>query len=236
MEKTFLDKIERAKKGDKDALSTLTKENMPLVFSIAKRYFQRRTDQSEDLLQIGAIGLIKAIKNFDASLGYEFSTYAFSLISGEIKRYLRDDSIIRVSRGQKELSQKVKNAMEELLKKGDSPTLCDVAKYLGKDLYEVTEALCATSPVESIFAEKEGDEYTLPVCEESKEEEILLKIATSDAIEKLPAKEKKIIILRYYKSKTQKEIAEVFGISQVQVSRIEKKALSNLKTFLKDAL
>lgn len=224
--------ISLAKDGDRQAKEYIVNNNMGLVWSIVRKFLNRGTE-AEDLFQIGCIGLIKAIEKFDTSFDVRFSTYAVPMIMGEIKRHLRDDGIIKVSRSLKELSIKAKAVMDKLSKElCREPTVKEVAENLQVSVEELVMALDATVMPESINA-KIGDdgkelETTLGY-DEDMEQNVVNKVAIKEALSHLTNRERQIIILRYFKDKTQSQIATQLGISQVQVSRIEKKVLSQMR-------
>lgn len=232
--------IARAKKGDEEAKALLVENNMGLIHCTVKR-FLGRGHESEDLFQVGAIGLIKAIEKFDVSFDVKFSTYAVPMIMGEIKRYIRDDGIIKVSRNIKELSFRAAAAREALRgETGEEPKICDIAKKVGVTPEEIAVAFDATAKPESLYAvsddgSHEGraliDRIENP---EDCEGKIVDKLLISSALKDFPKREQKIIMLRYYRRKTQSQIAKMLGISQVQVSRIEKKVLAQMKEKIKE--
>ena len=224
--------IRRAQEGDKQAKEQLIKENNGLIWSVVKR-FSGRAEQ-EDLYQIGAIGLLKCIEKFDFSYNVKFSTYAVPMIIGEIKRFLRDDGTIKVSRRIKELSFRIKQLQEESIKKGDKElTFSELAEKLETDTDEIILAIESARAVESLFIKTgEQDSQTLLIdqLKASSENDILIEnIALKEALKYLNRKERQIIIMRYYQDRTQTDIAKQLGISQVQVSRIEKKVLQSMK-------
>ena len=224
--------IRRAQEGDKQAKEQLIKENNGLIWSVIRR-FSGRAEQ-EDLYQIGAIGLLKCIEKFDFSYNVKFSTYAVPMIIGEIKRFLRDDGTIKVSRRIKELSFRIKQLQEESIKKGDKElTFSELAEKLETDTDEIILAIESARAVESLFIKTgEQDSQTLLIdqLKASSENDILIEnIALKEALKYLNRKERQIIIMRYYQDKTQTDIAKQLGISQVQVSRIEKKVLQSMK-------
>lgn len=228
--------IMMAKEGDRNAQDILVESNVGLVWSIVRR-FQNRGHETEDLFQIGSIGLIKAIKKFDVTFDVKFSTYAVPMIIGEIKRFLRDDGIIKVSRSLKEVSNKARIAKEAMSKElGRDPTVSEMAVRLGISTEELVMAIEAGYSPESLFNPVgEGDNSTLMLidkldddCNEN-ETDIIDKLALKQVLETLKPREKQIIVLRYFKEKTQVQIAKLLGISQVQVSRIEKKILEDLR-------
>ncbi len=243
--------IERSQKGDKAARERLVEQNLGLVHHIVKRFAGRGHDM-EDLFQIGAIGLMKAIDKFDLRYEVKFSTYAVPLIMGEIKRFLRDDGMIKVSRTLKENGWKAKMAMEKLnAGLGREPLLEEVAQEAGLTSEEVTVALAAGAEVESLYrsvAQPDGSETFLVdkvaygqgngtgACiggsggaEDYEKEELLNHLLVTQLLKALPEREKNLITMRYFQDKTQSEVAACMGISQVQVSRMEKKILLRLR-------
>ncbi|MCI5970851.1 MAG: RNA polymerase sporulation sigma factor SigF [Oscillospiraceae bacterium] len=232
------DLIKRAKEGDKSAESEIVNGNIALVWSVARKFSNRGYDL-EDIFQIGCIGILKAIKNFDLSYNVRFSTYAVPLIMGEIKRFLRDDGIIKVSRRLKEIAQKAKITKEVLEKELNREVkISEIAERIGETPSDLAIALEANVAPESLYKEiNENDKspgYLIDKIAKNTdtEEEILDKISLNEAIKALDEREKKIIILRYFRGKTQSEIAASIGISQVQVSRLEKKILGRLKEMI----
>ena len=224
--------IRRAQEGDKQAKEQLIKENNGLIWSVIRR-FSGRAEQ-EDLYQIGAIGLLKCIEKFDFTYEVKFSTYAIPMIIGEIKRFLRDDGTIKVSRSLKELSFRIRQMQEEAIKKGNKElTISELAEKLETDTDEIILAIESARAVESLFIKTgEQDSQTLLIdqLKASSENDIPIEnIALKEALKYLNRKERQIIIMRYYQDKTQTDIAKQLGISQVQVSRIEKKVLQSMK-------
>ena len=227
--------IERSHQGDKEARDTIFKENAGLIYSVAKRFLGRGVDM-EDLFQIGSIGLLKAVDHFDTSFEVRFSTYAVPMIVGEIKRYLRDDGILKVSRSLKENCFKIYRAREELEKTlGREPGLGEIAEAVGLQEEEVVMSLESGAEVESlhkIIYQGEGNEIALldRITEkENGQEQALEKIFLNEMLGKLEERERQLIRMRYFQDHTQTEIAEELGISQVQVSRMEKKILKKLR-------
>lgn len=200
--------------------------NIPLVHSLANRFRGRGIDY-EELFSAGSLGLVKAYDNFDASRGLCFSTYAVPVILGEIKRLFRDGGAVKMSRSLKELSQKTARARETLMKGGEEPTLSEIAEYLGVSLEDVAEAVRASEPVVSLTAPEEGGEVDVPV--EGAENSLIDKLALRQCLAKLPADDKTLILLRYFRGKTQTETARIMGMSQVQVSRRERRILGELR-------
>ncbi len=225
-----------AKEGDKLAQSYLVEKNIGLVWSLVRR-FQNRGHETEDLFQIGCIGLIKAINKFDTSFDVKFSTYAVPMIIGEIKRFLRDDGIIKVSRSLKEASTKARIAREVMSKElGREPAIGEIAERLDIPVEELAMAVEAVHSPESLFNPVgDGDNSSLMLIDRlndtcnDNEADIIDKIALRQVMDTLEPREKQIIILRYFKEKTQVQIAKMLGISQVQVSRIEKKILESIR-------
>lgn len=230
----LLDLIGLAQKGDENARERLVVENSGLVWSVAKRYFGRGVD-SEDLYQLGCLGFLKAIDGFDLQFGTQFSTYAVPKIAGEIRRFLRDDGAVKVSRSIKERSAAIKMArqrMTGLLNR--EPSLSELAQELDLTVEEIAAAETATAHTESIQRETGEDGFTLEsvLTDGSMEEKLVEIIALKEAISHLAERERLVIDLRYYRGLTQDKTARILGVSQVQISRIEKKALEQLRGFL----
>lgn len=226
--------ILRAQNGDNEAMNTIINENVGLVWNVVKR-FSNRGYELEDLFQIGSMGFVKAIKRFNVEYETKLSTYAVSMIIGEIKRFLRDDGIIKVSRSLKETATKVREIRERFPDKDF--TIEEISEMLSLDKEEIVIALDATSAVESLDRQINDDADSKTVGEsisnEINEYDVLINDMTVKAVlNVLDEKERKIIIYRYYKEMTQSKIAELYGTSQVQVSRIEKKALEKMKQAL----
>lgn len=227
--------IKRSQAGDKEAQEILVKSNIGLVTSVVKK-FLNRGHEYEDLFQIGCIGLIKAINNFDTSFDVKFSTYAVPMILGEIKRFIRDDGIIKVSRSIKETAKKVKFAKEKLAKEyGREATIEEIAKELCITTEEVVLSIDSMTAPEYLYDTIHQDDgaavLLIDKVSEDKDygEEIIDKVALKEVIQNLEPRDRQVIFLRYFKDLTQSQIAEVLGISQVQVSRIEKRVLNYLK-------
>ncbi len=220
--------------GDKAARDRLVEENMGLVWSIVRR-FAGRGCETEDLFQIGSIGLIKAIDKFDTSYDVRFSTYAVPMIAGEIRRFLRDDGMIKVSRSVKEMGIKVSAAREKLAGTlGREPTLEEIAGSVGASREEVAASLEAGAQVESLYAPAGGDDTNLSLLDrlsqESREnEEVLDRMVLKKLLGSLGEKERELIVRRYFYGQTQTKIAGPMGISQVQVSRMEKRILKKMR-------
>lgn len=226
--------IRKAKEGDKQAAETLILENSGLIWSIARRYMGRGVE-TDDLYQLGCLGFLKAIDGFDLEFGTQFSTYAVPKISGEIRRFLRDDGAVKVSRGLKEQSAAIKGMRGKLTSLfGREPTIQEIADQLGLSPEEIAIAETATAATESIQQENGEDGFTLEnvLTDTESEEKLVERIAVRQVVESLPEREKMVIHLRYYHGLTQQRVAKVMNVSQVQVSRIEKKALEKLREFM----
>ena len=232
-----IQKIEKAQSGDKKALEELIEENNGLMWSIVKRFYGRG-HEPEDLYQIGCLGFIKSIKRFNTDFEVKLSTYAVPYMIGEIKRYIRDDGPVKVSRSIKDLGIKIRELQREKInKQGKEPKIQEIAKELNVDLDDVILAMEATNSVESIegtkhINNKDGKSICLldTLSTEKNEEELITnKLAIGQLIKDLKDREKEIILLRYYKEKTQAQVAKILGISQVQVSRLERKILENMR-------
>jgi len=225
--------IIKAQENDKEAMDKIVQDNIGLIWSIVKR-FNGRGHDVEDLYQIGTMGFIKAIKRFDTEFEVKLSTYAVPYILGEIKRYIRDDGLIKISRSIKELGIKIKEIQREHLNKfGREININKIAEELEISKEEVAVAIDAMNPVDSIYSgnsEEEGLTILDKISNNKDEAEtIAIKMSLKDLISKLDNKDKEIIVLRYYKEKTQTQVAKILGISQVQVSRAEKKILNSMK-------
>ena len=228
--------LQRSKEGDSGSRQELIYGNLRLVLSIIQR-FTNRKENLDDLFQVGCIGLCKAVDNFNVELDVKFSTYAVPMIIGEIRRYLRDNNSIRISRSVRDLAYKALQAREELTKeKAEDPTIEAIAERLGEKKEVVVRALEAiVEPIslyEPVFTEGGDSIYVLDqISDSSSSDEIWLEnIVLREAMKRLSAREQKIIYMRYYMNKTQMEIASEIGISQAQVSRLEKAALKQMKT------
>ena len=222
--------IARAQDGDSSAADSLCRENLRLVQSIAARFTGRGAELC-DLVQIGSMGLVKAISGFDLSRGLKFSTYAVPMITGEIKRFLRDDGIIHVSRGLKERRRAAQSAEEELrCSLAREPTVSEVAAECGLTVGELMEAYEACAPVESIDLPADGSVSLAEKIGTSRDEDRAInRIMTVQLLSSLTARERQVIVLRYLHDKTQTQIAGIIGVSQVHVSRIERAALEKLR-------
>ncbi|MHC1750280.1 MAG: RNA polymerase sporulation sigma factor SigF [Cellulosilyticaceae bacterium] len=227
--------IQKAQAGDEKATEILVEENIGLVWSLVKR-FAGRGYEMEDLFQIGSIGLLKSIEKFDLSYNVRFSTYAVPMIVGEIKRFLRDDGMIKVSRSLKEIAYKARSLKEQLTKELDrEPTISEIAAGLDLDVEDVVVALEANTDIESLSAViHQGDGKPITLADKidenpTQQNNLVDKIVLDEIIGGLIPLEKDIIMLRYFEDRTQTEIAALLGISQVQVSRIEKRILKKMR-------
>ncbi|ARC84518.1 RNA polymerase sigma-F factor [Clostridium argentinense CDC 2741] len=227
--------IKLAKEGDKIALDNLVEMNLPLVSSLSKKFLNRGYEY-DDIFQIGCIGLVKAINNFDESFNVKFSTYAVPMIVGEIKRFLRDDGIIKVSRSIKNTARKLHYDRDALTKKlGREPTIEELSKFSEIDKEDIITALESSNNMQYLYDTIHHDDgapvLLIDKLSEDYEEdtEVIDRIALKEALTKLDLKSRQIIMLRYFKDKTQIQVAKMMGISQVQVSRIEKKVLKIMR-------
>ncbi|WP_082233938.1 RNA polymerase sporulation sigma factor SigF [Halobacillus massiliensis] len=229
--------IKKSQAGDQEARHFLIEKNTRLVWSVVQRYLRRGYDP-DDLYQIGCIGLLKSVDKFDLSFDVKFSTYAVPMIIGEIQRFIRDDGSVKVSRSLKETYHKIRVKKEELLKEyGRSPTINELAESLQLSNEEIIQAEEAGRSPQSIYEtvyESEGDPITLVDQIAEEDSRWFEHLSLHDVIETLEKREKLIIYLRYFKDKTQSEVAERIGISQVQVSRLEKKILEQMKHLMSD--
>ncbi|MDR0920428.1 MAG: SigB/SigF/SigG family RNA polymerase sigma factor [Oscillospiraceae bacterium] len=223
--------------GSKEARDKLINGNLRLVLSVIQKFTNRGVD-IEDLFQIGVIGLMKAINNFDLNLGVRFSTYCVPMISGEVRRNLRDGGLVKVSRTLKDLSYKAMQAKEKLLNENHKdPTIDDIAREIDAPREEVVIALeSITEPIslyEPVFSESGDTLYVMDqVCDKDDIDSLLNEVALRDALKNLKPREKKILYMRFLQGKTQIEVADEIGISQAQVSRLEKNALENIKQLI----
>lgn len=223
--------IERAQANDRAAMELLVSENAGLIWSVARRFSGRGTEL-DDLYQLGCLGFIKAVSGFDLQYGTQFSTYAVPKIAGEIRRFLRDDGAVKVSRGIKEQAVTIKGARNLLVNAlGREPTLQELSNQTGFTPEEIALAESATAATESIYAEagEEGFRLEQVLSDTESEEDMVEKISLRQAIAELPEREATVIRLRYYHGLTQQRVSAVLSVSQVQVSRIEKKAIAHLR-------
>ncbi len=226
-----LQKISEAQAGDKKAAEEILLENMPLIKSVIKRYKNSNIDY-DDLIQLGSLGLIKAVMNFNPTFNVRFSTYAVPMIAGEIKRHIRDDGPIKVSRQTKTLVLSINKYVEEFRSKNErEPSVQEIAEKFELSTYDVVFALDSAKMPLSLFEKFDDDgTYLVDVIKtEDRTEDILDKLALKEIINSLDDRDKKIIILRYYRDKTQSEVAKILGVSQVQVSRLENKILNDIR-------
>lgn len=222
--------LAKAKSGDLLSKQKLIEENSPLIKSIIRRYKNKGVEY-DDLYQLGSLGFVKAINNYSENFGVKFSTYAVPMIAGEVKRFLRDDGSIKVSRSIKHNALIIKKFIEEeFAKNGIEPTIEEIATHFKIEMQDVILALDSNTNALSID-DKDDDELSIAdkLSSSFSQEKLIDKIAIRDMIKKLNAREKQIIIMRYYLDKTQSEIASILGVSQVQISRIENKVLANFK-------
>ena len=232
--------IGRAHQGDKEARDTLFEENTGLIYSVARRFLGRGVEM-EDLFQIGSIGLLKAVDKFDPAFEVKFSTYAIPMILGELKRFFRDDGMIKVSRSIKENQHRVYLAREKIEKElGREPSLKEIAEMLEMPPEEVAMTMDSAAEVESIYQiiyQGEGNELRLldKIPEkENAEEHLLNRIFLEEILGKLESSDRKLLYMRYFQDQTQTQIAEQLGVSQVQVSRMEKRILKKLRSLYRD--
>lgn len=237
MNETLKTQIKEAQAGNRVVLNDLIKENNGLIWSVVKR-FEGRGYETEDIYQIGAIGFIKSVKKFDFTFNVALSTFAIPYIIGEIKRFMRDDGMIKVSRQIKELSTKVNKIKSDYEKEGKSISIEEIAKLLKVSKEEIAISMDSNNLVESLYDKEDEDGLSLLdkiKSNENEEEKTINNLALKEGINRLKPREKEIILLRYYKGQTQKDVARTMGISQVQVCRIEKQILNTLYDELKEA-
>ena len=227
--------LSAARSGDPSASEQLLSENEKLVWAVVHRYTGRGVEP-EDLFQLGCIGFLKSLRGFDPGYGTRFSTYAVPKIAGEIRRFLRDDGAVKVSRSLRERAARVHAQREQLRwELGREPRLSELSERLGLEAEEIATADSAGAEVASLQEENaEGLTLESTLGDEGMEEGLLERLALREAIDSLPERERKVILLRYYRSLTQQKVASIVGVSQVQVSRIEKKALARMKSFLQE--
>lgn len=226
--------ISRSQSGDDSATETLVKENAGLIWSVARRFVGRGTEL-DDLYQLGCLGFLKAVEGFDLEYGTQFSTYAVPKIAGEIRRFLRDDGAVKVSRSIKEQAATIKSTRNRLTTAlGREPTIQEISRQTGFSLEEIALAETATAATESIQRETGEEGFSLEniLTDTESEERMVEKIALRQAVSALPEREKTVVQLRYFHSLTQQQVAKVMAVSQVQVSRIEKKAIGMLREMM----
>ncbi len=228
-----LELIKKAQSGDENAKETLVNENSPLIKSVI-RWFKGKGIENDDLYQLGCMGFLKAINNFDCSFNVKFSTYVVPMVVGEIKRFMRDDGAVKVSRAIKGLNLKINKFVDEFfIDNSRKPTILEIAEHFKIDEQDVVMAMdSAKMPVSLYTPFEDGDEDGLTIIDRfdgQENEDFVDKFALKDIINKLEERDKKIILMRYFYDKTQSEIAKRLGVSQVQVSRLENKILENLR-------
>jgi len=226
--------LEAARAGDNDACERLLLDNSGLIWSVARRYYGRGVDP-EDLYQLGCLGFLKAVRGFDRSYGTQFSTYAVPKIAGEIRRFLRDDGAVKVSRSVKERAAGLKQTRLVLSQRlGREPTLRELSDATGLEPEEIAAAETAVQTVASIHSETGEEGFTLEsvLGSTGMEEELLSRLTLRQAIDALPERDRAVIFLRFYKNLTQDRISKILGVSQVQVSRIERRAVARLREVL----
>ena len=228
--------IRLAQQGDKQRAGEIVSENAGLIWSVVRRYIGRGVD-AEDLYQLGCLGLLKAIDGFDEGFGTRFSTYAVPKISGEIRRFLRDDGAVKVSRGVKEQAAQIRAARSALEQRiGREPTLTELERETGINVEDIVFAETATGPAESLQRESGEDGFSLELVlgDYNKKEKMLEHVALRSAVEMLPEKERQVIALRFFHGMTQQNCARVLHVSQVQISRLERRAIDELRELLKE--
>lgn len=231
------DLLKQYQGGDREALDALVAENSGLIWAVAKRFAGRGTEL-DDLYQLGCLGFLKAAEGFDLEFGTQFSTYAVPKIAGEIRRFLRDDGAVKVSRSIKEQAASIKSVRNHLTNAlGREPTILEISRQTGFSPEEIALAETATAATESIQRETGDEGFSLEdvLTDTESEEKMVEKIALRQAVDTLPERERMVIHLRYFHSLTQERVSKVLMVSQVQVSRIEKKALTALRELLRDS-
>ncbi len=226
--------IARCQAGDMDAKELLIQENSGLIWSVTRRFLGRGTE-ADDMYQLACLGFLKAVDGFDLSFGTQFSTYAVPKIAGEIRRFLRDDGAVKVSRGIKERASQIKVARSRLANTlGREPTLCEISAETGLSPEDIAVAETATATIESIHQVTGDEGFTLEnvLTNTLSEDALLEQMALRQAIDKLPERDAMVIKLRYFHGLTQQRVSKVLNVSQVQVSRIEKKALEKLRELM----
>ena len=234
MSERLYEDLRAARTGDREAAGRLIEENSGLIWSVARRYFGRGADP-DDLYQLGCLGFLKAVEGFDEDYGTRCSTYAVPKIAGEIRRFLRDDSIVKVSRGVKEQAAQIHSARQRLEQRlGREPTLSELSRETGLAPEDIAFAETATGPAESLQRESGEDGFTLELVlgDYGAEERLVEHVALRAVIEKLPEKERQVVALRYYHGMTQQSCARVMRVSQVQISRLERRAVERLREML----
>ena len=234
MSERLYEDLRAARAGDREAAGRLIEDNSGLIWSVARRYFGRGADP-DDLYQLGCLGFLKAVEGFDEDYGTRFSTYAVPKIAGEIRRFLRDDGIVKASRGVKEQAAQI-HAARQLLEQrlGREPTLSELSRETGLTAEDIAFAETATGPAESLQRESGEDGFTLELVlgDYGAEERMVEHVALRSVIEKLPEKERQVVALRFYHGMTQQSCARVMHVSQVQISRLERRAVERLREML----
>ena len=236
MNADLLTLLRLARGGDRSAAERLVEENTGLIWSVARRFFGRGVE-ADDLYQLGCVGFLKAIEGFDEAYGTCFSTYAVPKISGEIRRFLRDDGAVKVSRTVKEQAARIRQARLRLeQREGREPRLSELAEETGLSPEEIAFAEAATGPADSIQRESGEDGFTLEhiLGDYAAEEKMVEQLSLRAAVEALPEKERKVIALRFYHGMTQQSCARVLQVSQVQISRLERRAVEHLRAALQE--
>lgn len=223
--------LQAARDGDNEACTRILEENAGLIWSVVRRYYGRGVE-ADDLYQLGCLGFLKAVRGFDDAYGTQFSTYAVPKIAGEIRRFLRDDGPVKVSRGVKERAASIYAARTRLTAElGREPTLSELAEDTGLTVEDIAATETAAGPVASLQMETaEGFTLESVLGEDGMEDNVVERVALRAAIDSLPEREKQVILLRFYKNLTQDKVAKVLGVSQVQVSRIERRAMEHLRS------
>lgn len=234
MKEEMLSAIQAAQRGDREAGSRLIEENSGLIWSVARRFFGRGAEP-EDLYQLGCVGFLKAVEGFDERFGTQFSTYAVPKISGEIRRFLRDDGAVKVSRGLKEQANRLRTlrlSLEQRL--GREPTIQELSRETGISPEDIAFAETAAGPTESLQRETNDEGFTLEhvLGDYQAEEKMLERVALRTAIDRLPEREKEVIALRYFHGLTQQSCARIMHVSQVQISRLERRAVERMRNWL----
>ena len=229
--------LDRARMGDEAALSLLVEKNAGLIWSVVKRFYGRGYEQ-DDLFQLGSVGFLKAVKGFDPSYGTQFSTYAVPKITGEILRFMRDDSMVKISRGVKERANRTRQMRSELEQQlGREPTVNELASFSGLEREEIAMAETATGYVQSLQEADSETGFSLEqIISDNTEDRMLEYAALRQAIVQLPQKEQEVLALRFYRGLTQQKTAQILKVSQVQVSRLERRAIQALRTLLSEDL
>ncbi len=228
------DILEAARAGDREAMDRMIRENSGLIWSVARRFFGRGAEP-DDLYQLGCVGFIKAVRGFDDAFGTQFSTYAVPKISGEIRRFLRDDGTVKVSRSLKERAQAVRLARLELEQRlNREPTVSELSEHTGWAAEDIAMCETAAAPSESLQGPRGEDGLTLEqlLGDDGQEDKLVESVALKEAVRELPERERMVIVLRYFRSMTQSSAARVLGVSQVQISRLEKRAVEHLREAL----